>query len=109
MIWWPAPSVLGDLCMTLESRDTRLPWQRLVVILAKREIRIEDGSGEILATASSLPALLDAVDGGINESIDLPAAPAQAAAYQDRPAAYQDWRSSLPSAVSDWGRLRTHA
>ena len=41
------------------------PWQRMMLVLEKHEIRLENELGETLASASDLPALLDAVEGGI--------------------------------------------
>ena len=44
----------------------------MLLVVEARERRLLDGAGLQLATASGLPALLDAVDGGV---ADLPAAP----------------------------------
>ncbi len=43
------------------------------LVLDARELRLENELGKTLATASSLPALLDAVDGGVAETPALPA------------------------------------
>ena len=37
------------------------------LVLNEPELRLEDAAGEALAAASDLPALLDAVDGGVAE------------------------------------------
>ena len=54
--------------MMLEPRDAARPWQRMMLVLDKRELRLENELGETLASASDLPALLDAVEGGVAES-----------------------------------------
>ena len=45
----------------------------MLLVVEARERRLLDGAGLQLATASGLPALLDAVDAGV---ADMPAAPA---------------------------------
>ena len=57
--------------MLLKPRDAGRPWQRMILVLAEGELRLENELGETLASASDLPALLDAVEGGV---ADAPAA-----------------------------------
>ena len=54
--------------MMLEPRDAARPWQRMMLILENQEIRLENELGETLASASDLPALLDAVEGGVADT-----------------------------------------
>ncbi len=57
--------------MMLKPRDAGRPWQRMILVLDTAELRLENELGETLASASDLPALLDAVEGGV---ADTPAA-----------------------------------
>ena len=75
--WTPGRPEDGAEVMMLQPRDARYPWQRIMVVLESPEIRIENELGETLASASDLPALLDAVDGGVGESWDLRSVPAR--------------------------------
>ena len=54
--------------MMLKPRDAGRPWQRMMLVLDEGELRLENELGETLASASDLPALLDAVEGGIAEA-----------------------------------------
>ena len=56
------PEVRG---MLLEPATGRRSWQRVRLLSDPGGWRLEDELGETLATASALPALLDAVDGGV--------------------------------------------
>ncbi len=40
----------------------------MVLVLAQGELRLENELGETLASASDLPALLDAVEGGVADA-----------------------------------------
>jgi hypothetical protein len=53
--------------MVLESRDPAAAWQRMLLVTEGAEMRLEDELGQPLACSSDLPALLDAVDGGVAE------------------------------------------
>ena len=65
---WSAAQTLPDTpAMVLIPRDARRPWQTMLLVLQGPEIRLENELGETLASASDLPALLDAVDGGVAE------------------------------------------
>ena len=63
--WSVAPSGAGHSEMVIEPRDAVHSWQRMRLVLALPELRLENEAGETLARASDLPALLDAVDGGV--------------------------------------------
>ena len=65
---WSAANPAGDSAvMVLCPRDAGGPWQRMMLVLDCTELRLENELGEMLASASDLPALLDAVDGGVAE------------------------------------------
>ena len=53
--------------MVLEHDAGTRPWQRMVLCRERDALRLLDETGTVLAEASTLPALLDAVDGGIAE------------------------------------------
>ena len=44
------------------------PWQRMLLAWDDEELSLENELGETLASASDLPALLDAVDGGVGDT-----------------------------------------
>jgi hypothetical protein len=62
--WLPVGDT-GSPGMVLEPAAARLPWQRVRLVADPDGWRLEDELGETLATASGLPALLDAVDSGV--------------------------------------------
>jgi hypothetical protein len=68
MTWSPAHSADGPPVMMLRARDDNRPWQRMMLVLDTSELRLENELGETLASASDLPALLDAVEGGVAET-----------------------------------------
>jgi hypothetical protein len=65
--WCPLRGEANRAEMLLEPLDARRPWQRLRLVLEDDGFALEDEPGEVLATASDLPALLDALDGGVDE------------------------------------------
>ncbi|MDA8049536.1 MAG: hypothetical protein M0002_05955 [Rhodospirillales bacterium] len=62
---WLAVGGPEERGMLLEPAAGRRPWQRVRLLADPEGWRLEDERGETLATASALPALLDAVDGGV--------------------------------------------
>ena len=69
--WTPAQPDGGVSTMLLEPRAARVPWQRMLLVFDEPDMRLENELGETLASASDLPALLDAVDGGVAEPVAL--------------------------------------
>ena len=67
MSWVAGHSEADTQAMLLTPRDAGEPWQGMRLVLGRGEMRLEDVAGETLASASDLPALLDAVDGGVAE------------------------------------------
>ena len=63
--WSPAGSEDGPPVMMLQQREGGRAWQRMMLVLDTTELRLENELGETLASASDLPALLDAVEGGV--------------------------------------------
>ncbi len=67
MSWSVATAEDHRPAMLLTPRDAGRPWQSMLLVLAAGDMRLHDEVGEVLATASDLPALLDALDGGVAE------------------------------------------
>ena len=59
--------------MMLEHHAGTRPWQRMVLCREHNALRLLDETGTLLAEASTLPALLDALDGGVAEPTPGPA------------------------------------
>ena len=66
MRWIPARTDDGAPALLLERRGQGLA-DAMLVVPHDGGFRLVDTGGDILASASDLPALLDAVDGGIAE------------------------------------------
>jgi hypothetical protein len=64
--WYPAQEA-GQVGLVLEGTSGRLPWDRMILVLDDDGFRLRDEQSDTLATASDLPALFDAVDGGVAE------------------------------------------
>jgi hypothetical protein len=58
----------GTVILFERTEATRL-WQRMKLILDDDGFRVCDELDETLASASDLPALLDALDGGVGEPV----------------------------------------
>ena len=54
--------------LMLEPRAATRPWQRMRLVVADHVYLLEDEAGQALASASDLPALLDALDGGVADA-----------------------------------------
>ena len=67
MRWQPLRVDADGALLLLEPAVARHPWQRMVLTSDEAGFRLEDELGEALAAASDLPALLDALDGGVAE------------------------------------------
>ncbi len=65
--WSPGRLVDGAPVMVLRPQQCGRPWQGMALIMGRPELRLEDEQGDTLASASDLPALLDALDGGVAE------------------------------------------
>ena len=63
---WVAGSS-GEPSMLLEHQAGTRPWCRMVLCREQEALRLLDETGALLAEASTLPALLDAMDGGVAE------------------------------------------
>ena len=69
---WLAASY-DEPSMLLEHHAGTRPWGRMVLCREDSALRLLDETGTLLAEASNLPALLDAVDGGVAEPTPVPA------------------------------------
>jgi len=68
MRWTPARSDDGAPALLLQRRGQPTA-DALLVVLDEDGFRLADTAGEVLASASDLPALLDALDGGVAEPL----------------------------------------
>jgi hypothetical protein len=66
MRWTPARTDDGTPALLLERR-AQPTAESMLVILNDDGFRLVDANGELLASASDLPSLLDALDGGVAE------------------------------------------
>ncbi len=64
---WIAGHAAGEAPTLLLERAGR-GADAMLLVVAARERRLLDAAGQELATASDLPALLDAVDGGVGDA-----------------------------------------
>ena len=85
MRWTPARSDDGAPALLLERRGQPAA-QAMLVVLREEGFRLVDAGGEELALASDLPALLDALDGGIAEGPRRRVTPVKAAGVRLLPA-----------------------
>lgn len=65
MRWQPLRTDADGAWLLLESAIAQHVWQRMVLTADDAGFRLTDELGEALAVASDLPALLDALDGGV--------------------------------------------
>jgi hypothetical protein len=63
--WLPAAAVGGAPAITLMPVGRRAPWQEMLLVAREDDFCLRDAPGATLATASDLPALLDALDAGV--------------------------------------------
>jgi hypothetical protein len=68
MRWMPGRAAPGGESLRLETASgPGAGRERLAIALTGTEFRLLGPFGDVLAVASELPALLDAVDGGVAE------------------------------------------
>ena len=77
MRWHPLRAGAEATTLLLEPHLPDRLWQRMLLTVGE-DLRLEDEAGDVLAIASDLPALLDALDGGV---ADVPAPRRPASAY----------------------------
>jgi hypothetical protein len=65
--WMPAGSQDGRDAVMLQPRDCRSAFERMLLIPDDDGFSLVQEDGQVLAAASDLPALMDALDGGIAE------------------------------------------
>lgn len=66
---WTALRVTAEAAvLLLEPLVAARPWQRMRLIATDQGYLLENEAGQALASASDLPALLDALDGGIADA-----------------------------------------
>jgi hypothetical protein len=70
---WSAAAAAGSGLAVLLPRDGRQAGQCLRLVQDKDEFRVETEAGEPLVSASTFPALFDALDGGVaDRPVDRP-------------------------------------
>ena len=67
LTWTPAQLEDGAAALSLQRVSASTPWTNLFLVAEDAGFTLLDASGRMLAAASDLPALLDAVDGGVAE------------------------------------------
>ena len=63
--WLPGRAENGEPAILLRSRAGRRGWSDMLLVADADEISLVDGSGQTIATASDVLALLDALDAGL--------------------------------------------
>jgi hypothetical protein len=71
MHWLPLRSGADTAELLLEPLAASRPWQRMRLCATDSGFLLADEAGQTLATASDLPALLDALDGGVADAAPL--------------------------------------
>jgi len=71
MRWLPLRSGAETAVLLLEPLAASRPWQRMRLSASDSGFLLADEVGQTLATASDLPALLDALDGGVADAAPL--------------------------------------
>jgi hypothetical protein len=71
MRWQPLRVDADGAALLLEPLAALRPWQRMRLLATDHGYRLEDEAGQPLASASALPALLDALDGGVADAAPL--------------------------------------
>jgi hypothetical protein len=68
MRWLPLRTGADTAELLLEPLTPSRPWQRMRLCVRESGFLLADETGQTLATASDLPALLDALDGGVADA-----------------------------------------
>ena len=66
--WSAAHRTGAGAAILLRPAGFGRPWRRMMLVWDAGELRLEDEYGDTLASASNLPALLDAMDGGVADA-----------------------------------------
>jgi len=72
--WQPARSENGAPAILLRGSGMRVAWQDMMLTEEDDGVSLRDSRGTLLADASEIPALLDALDTGLITRPPLPAA-----------------------------------
>ncbi len=65
MTWSATRREGADFTVILEPQSRPRSWQRMRLVMDQPDLRLEDERGVQVASASDLPSLLDAIDGGV--------------------------------------------
>jgi len=69
---WQPLGCAEETVLLLEPRAGERPWQRMRLCAGEAGYRLHDAADRLLAAATDLPALLDALDGGIADATPAP-------------------------------------
>ena len=99
---WAAVASMEPALLLEQARPTRA-FQRMVLRLEDDALRLHDETGALLAEGSDLPALLDAVNGGVGEPAGQahPPAPATVSAGVAITSSYELTPAACPRARPD--------
>lgn len=78
MRWLALRADADGAALLLEPLIATRPWQRMHLLAGDEGFLLQDEAGQALATASDLPALLDALDGGVADTAAVVMPPALA-------------------------------
>jgi hypothetical protein len=64
--WLPVRTDAGEAAIQISAQTGRLAWSDMLLVAdAEDDVSLVDAAGQIIATASDVPALLDALDAGL--------------------------------------------
>jgi hypothetical protein len=64
--WLPARTDAGEPAIQISAQTGRLAWSDMLLVAdAQDDVSLMDAAGQTIATASDVPALLDALDAGL--------------------------------------------
>ncbi len=96
LLWQPSRTEEGQPAILLRPHNGRLAWHDMLLVENDDGVTLIDEAGDVLADASEIPALLDALDSGLITSPCRLAKPAR------------DWQQiAYVEAVSDtiWNKV----
>jgi hypothetical protein len=70
--WMPSGSEDAGATLVLQPHGSCGAWERMLLIPGEDGYTLVTEDGQTLASASDLPALLDALDGGVAEPVESP-------------------------------------
>ncbi len=65
LLWQPSRTEQGLPAILLRPHARQRPWQDMLLVEDDEGVTLIDNTGDLLASASEIPALLDALDAGL--------------------------------------------